>query len=175
MNPGRAHIKGVPHKFAISGCFGVYDFFCNYLKLIKNKPKRFKLDHKQYSAILHMMHGLVKESLLEDGKFEFPYKLGILRLVKRDFTGAVFKDGKLKIYKPCDPTETLKLWQEDDEARVNRYKIYRDQNSYLKFRLIKDPKSYKHQRYYDFRLQDNLQNEFRDKLKNNELHNYYNK
>jgi len=105
------------HK--IKNSLGMKDAYFYYRK---NRPSdnKYALTERQYSSIINEMNYLWTEELINKGKMMFPEGLGGAHIVKNDVSPIIDKNGNLKIRRNVNPSATLKLWFEDDEARQNK-------------------------------------------------------
>lgn len=135
--------------FKINHCLGTHEI---HRIMMKNKWQGIgePVSQKDFHIIIGTVNKLITKYFIEGHTMTLPYNLGKLELIKKK-TYVDFKDGKLKTNKFVNWRETLKLWEEDDEARQDKtlirydlkYQIY---CKYNKFRAI-----FKNKKFYSFK------------------------
>jgi hypothetical protein len=155
----------------IRNSYTIYDYFCNYKKT-RPKEERYRLTHKQYSDIIHMMNRLLIDELFNSGYVDLPYRLGRLTLYKSEVK-LKFVDGRLKIPYLINWNETHSLWYSDPEAYENKTKIYFENKSKYYITFKSDFGSYKNQTYYKLTTNRELKRRVARGAKENILDNFF--
>lgn len=108
-----------PRKHKVKQSSGMKDAFLHYRKT-RPKDNEFVLSEKQYSSIINEMDLLWCDLLLQKGSMVLPEGLGGVKIVKVKSDAYIDSTGKLKITRPVNINETLKLWYEDKESFENK-------------------------------------------------------
>ena len=91
--------------------FGANDFYRYY------KNNGGTLSRLAFGNILKSINLKLADKILEGYSFKMPSRMGILAVTrKKEFVG--FKDGKAITNRPIDYYSTIKLWNENPEAKA---------------------------------------------------------
>lgn len=137
--------KGKPK---VTGSLGVYDI---YKMIRKNKwydIGRALKEHEFYS-IIRTINNYLADEISKGNRITFPYRMGALELRKFE-RGVSIVDGKLKNTYPINWGDTLKLWEEDEEAKRDKI-LLRFENKYVyHIRYDKYDANYNNRIFYEF-------------------------
>ena len=105
----------------VRNSIGVYDIY----KLMRKdgwKGIGHPVTEKDYYAIIRGINRLLAEELALGHSVKFPDEMGTLELRKTK-VGVSLVDGKLKNSYPVDWSNTLLLWERDEEARQKKIRL----------------------------------------------------
>lgn len=108
----------VPRKPKVRNSWGVYDAYKHIRKKGWYDIGRPLKEHEFYS-IVRGVNDLMAEEIVKGNIIKFPHNMGELELRKYKPEVKIV-DGKLKIGYPVNWDKTIKLWYEDEEARINK-------------------------------------------------------
>jgi len=91
-------------------------------KLYKEKSKD-PLDIKEYLDIVHGLNKFIIKKVLEGHTVKLPEGLGELSIIGKEVKPKIDKDGNITGLAP-DWKETIKLWNENPEAKELKTKVY---------------------------------------------------
>lgn len=123
-------------------------------KVLRKNTKYF-LTQTQYSFILKMFNEAIGHELIFNNfNFKMPYRLGNLVILKNKPKIYVDKDDKVINCLPVDWKETLKLWEEDPKAKLEK-KLIRCVNEHFngyvaKFKYDRSNARYANKTVYNF-------------------------
>ena len=143
-------IKGVsePRKHKVTGSLGVYDAYKWYRKH-KPKGKEFILSESQYFAIVRRMNEYLRDLLVASGEIAFPCRMGRLEIKK--YPVIITTEGKkVKTNLPIDWNETLKLWYEDEECKLNKTLVRVNVPELFRIYYNKSRANYNNKSFYQF-------------------------
>jgi hypothetical protein len=106
--------------------FGRIDMYKSYLKSIKGKKEFYNITSKEYSKILDMFNKNISKIIMENSyEFILPRRLGIIRIKKYKQKINLDENGNIinRAFK-VDFKSTLDLWSNDEEAKLNKTKVY---------------------------------------------------
>lgn len=147
------------HK--VTNSYGVYDGY-KYYRKNKPKDKAFILTESQYFSIIRTVNKLLGEELSEGNNITLPDRMGRLEL--RKYQTKIYFDGnKVKTNFPINWCETLKLWDQDEEARKNKTLIKREEKEIYRIYYNKTVANYNNKAFYQFKVN----REVKINLKNN--------
>lgn len=126
------------------------------IKLIFQEFRRNKfygktiVTEQQFYAIIREVNQLLVEQLCQGLIIKIPYGLGSIESFKFNTT-VKFKDGKLKVTRPVDWKETLKLWQSDENCYRNKTLIRREWKTLIKIEWNRLGCRCKNIKYFSFK------------------------
>lgn len=133
----------------------------NWLVRIFNyKHREFgKITTPEFRKIIETASDILIEKLFTTSELKFPYRLGYLCILKVKPT-LKYVDGKLINRRPIIWSETVKLWEEDEEAWKKKLLIRSQlQHSYI-LKYTKIGAVFNNKRFFKFKVNRNLTNEF---------------
>ena len=126
--------------------FGLSDYYSYY------KSNGGTENKKLHSKVIREFHRAIGNLLVtEEYNFKIPKRLGVL-CVKKERNFVSVKDGKLITNLPVNWKDTLKLWEEDSEAKsaktLIRYENYHSNRFSYRFRYLKKKAIFKNKNVY---------------------------
>lgn len=118
----------VPKKPKVRNSWGVYDAYKHIRKKGWYDIGRPLKEHEFYS-IVRGVNDLLAEEIVKGNTIKFPHNMGEIELRKYKSEVKIV-DGKLKIGYPINWDKTIKLWYEDEEARINKT-LLRHESKYI--------------------------------------------
>ena len=154
------------HK--IKSDFGTKDYY-KYYKSIGGK-----LTYKQFSSVIRDFNkGLYGIICSSDYEYKFPNRIGVLTIIKVKNFISTTADGKLKTNLTPDWKTTMKLWDENPEARKNKIVIRhenRQSNRHLfKFIYRKTTANFRNKKIYAFSVNRGLKLFLKDLINANKF------
>lgn len=154
-------------KNAEGKSFGVYDAY----KAIRKKGwldiGRPLKEHEFYTIVRGMNDFLAKK-IAEGSDVVFPYRMGKLEL-RKSKRGVSLCNGKLKITYPVDWKNTLKLWNNDEEAKKSKTLI-RFENDYIyHVRYCKNTAAFENKTFFEFHLNRKIKRALKDNINNGKI------
>ena len=150
-------------KHKITGSQNTISGF-HYYRKIRPKEKEFTLKDKEYLSIIREMNNLVADYLIKNKSIRLPSGFGKLEIVKIENKSWIDSNGKLVTSKVIDIHNTLKLWYEDEEARLNRSLIRFDNEYTFRIKYPQTGRMYQHNRYFSIQFNRNLRCKLRDAI-----------
>lgn len=93
--------------------FGANEYYVYYVK------NGGTLSRRQFGDILKDLNTAIAEKILDGYSFKMPSRMGVLSVTKKkEFVD--FKDGKAVTNRPIDFKTTMKLWDENPEAKEQK-------------------------------------------------------
>jgi hypothetical protein len=137
---------GEQRKHKIISDYGINDYFRHYKANGGNESK------KLYTKVIREFHRAIGTLLAtEEYNFKLPRRLGSL-CVKKEKNFVSVKEGKLITNLPVNWKATLKMWEVDEEAKLNktclRYENYHSNRYSYRFRYLKSKAIYKNKQLY---------------------------
>jgi len=115
---------------------GIYDFFTFYHKKHTTKVNgrvvrdKYFLSKKIYGKVLNDFNEAIRDLIINESfEYKLPYRMGILTIRKHKNTPWINDEGELMNNLPVDWDSTLKLWEEDPEAKEDK-KLVRHYNEH---------------------------------------------
>jgi hypothetical protein len=112
--------------------------------IIAMTPDKFSRKGKRMIGIINAMNKYFANVVLQNKTVRLPHKFGYLTLSRFDNN---VTDGKVPYF--IDWGATKKLWEEDEESRINKTLVRHVVKSNLRM-LLKDS-TYKHHNFYAFK------------------------
>lgn len=136
------------HKIKYS--LGVYDAYRwirtnNWLNIGKSIPT------KDFYKIIRKVNTYIALELITKGYTKLPLQMGELVILKLKPT-IKFKDGKVISSLPVDWDTTLKLWEEDAEAKKNKTLVKKENSVTYKIAYKKAKAKYPNKIFYSFHI-----------------------
>lgn len=163
-----ANIKKVKgnRKHKASNSYGVNDAYAFYL----NNSSRLA-NAAQFRAIIEHVNSKMANYISSGKKVELPLNMGFFEVSKRPASAKII-DGKVTATYAINWNDTLKLWNEDGEARKNKTLI-RDIAPYVfRVRYYKARNSYENQSFVKFKTNRNIKLSLKENIKNNNIDAY---
>ena len=137
-------------KNKVTNSWGVYDYY-KYYRVNRPNLHEYVLDESTYFAIIRKVNKLLVDELCNSGEIEFPYRMGLLKMYKKEKKSYMWKD-KVITTKRVDWDKTLTLWYNDQEAYKNKRVLYSEEKEFPIVQYIKANAIYKNKGYYNFSL-----------------------
>lgn len=123
---------------------------------------------KQVGLIIKSMNQILRDQLLEGKDVILPHRMGRLEL--RKYKASVrMEGGKIVTNLPVDWNKTLKLWEEDEDARGAKQLVRRELREVFLVRYGKFPATYKNKGFYEFFPSKELKRELSARITNGEV------
>lgn len=140
----------VPRKPKVRNSWGVYDAYKHIRKNGWYDIGRPLKEHEFYS-IVRGVNDLMAEEIVKGNIIKFPHNMGELELRKYKPEVKIV-DGKLKIGYPVNWDKTIKLWYEDEEARINKTLLRHEPKYIYHIKYNKYYAMYENQVFYEFEV-----------------------
>mgnify|MGYP004476350905 FL=1 len=140
----------VPRKSRVRNSWGVYDAYKHIRKKGWYDIGRPLKEHEFYS-IVRGVNDLMAEEIVRGNIIKFPHNMGELELRKYKPEVKIV-DGKLKIGYPVNWDKTIKLWYEDEEARINKTLLRHEPKYIYHIKYNKYHAMYENQVFYEFEV-----------------------
>ena len=82
---------------------------------------------------------MAMEYIYKGGEYVFPLRVGSLSIIGLHYTH-FFKDDKLMPVKPVNWNETMKLWEEDEDAKKKNQLVFFTDDYIYKFQYKRHPR-----------------------------------
>jgi hypothetical protein len=134
-------------KYTVRNSYGIADYYKYYKnsEYYTNTP----LSLKEYSKILKAINNSLKESLLSCKDIVLPYYMGNIELRKFD-TYVKLDNNKLRSNRGVDWSKTLKLWYNDNKAKINKTLVKNEAKVIYRIYYNKNKAKYINKMYYEF-------------------------
>ena len=145
----KVHNRG-PQK--VNNSWGVYDYY-KYYRTHRPNEHKYVLYECVYFAIIRKVNKYLAEEFCKKGEIVFPHKMGRLAVKLKPVRTWIDDTGKVVTTRLVDWDKTWDLWYENEEARKNKYLVYRQENKNVASIVYdKHAAVYKNKYYYDFRV-----------------------
>lgn len=158
---------GERRHFKISHSWGVYDAYKAIRKQGWMDIGRC-ITEKQFYAIIRRLNEEIALQILQGRTVNLPKRLGQIEVSKMENITEM-KDGKLRIRRPIDWNGTLRLWEEDAEAKKQKVLVRFNSKYTYKFRYSKFKATYDNKVFYCFTPMRELKLRLKEKINNKEL------
>jgi len=140
----------------------------------KTKPdfKEFVLKDVEYLSIIREMNLLLLEELFENKFFNLPCGMGKIIIVKKKTRSWFDKNDKFSSNKKIDMHSTVRLWYEDEEARINKTLVRFDNEYLFKLKYVKTKPNYKNSTYYTINFCRSLKKKLSEIILNSDFDAY---
>lgn len=147
--------------------FGVYDAY-KHIRRNKWYDIGRPLKEHEFYSIIRSVNNLLAEELSGGKEVVFPYKMGKLEL-KKSKRGVSIVEGKLKITYPVNWKETMKLWEQDEDSRINK-RLIRFENEYIyHIRYCRATAIFENKSFFEFHLNRNIKRALKDNINNGKI------
>lgn len=153
------------HK--VTNSVGVYSA---YKWIRKNKWLNINkaLTEHEFYSIIRSINNYLAEELIRGNEIKFPHRMGILEI--RKYKAKIeYSNGVIKNNLPIDWDSTLKLWYEDEESFKNKVLIKLRERGIFKVLYNKSRANYINQSFYEFKINRDLKQRLKRKIKNNDI------
>lgn len=150
---------------SIKNCYGCSDI---YKYLISNGMLDKSIKLSDFSRSINIVNELISYTILRGIKVELPYKMGTLELVKRK-AEATFDGNDTKNNFPINWNETIKYWEEDEDARKNKKLIKYISPDIFKIKYSTRNAKFKNKTFYQFRTNRSLKLRMKELVDNDKL------
>lgn len=151
----------------VRNSWGVYDAY----KLIR-KNGWYNIDRplkeKEFYGIIREINKLLAVEIANGNEVKFPHGMGKLELRKMK-RGVFLLEGKLVNTYPINWEDTLRLWYEDKEARVNKTLIRREEEYVYHVKYTKYDATYENQCFYEFTLNRFIKMALKENIKKGKI------
>lgn len=154
-------------KHKVSNSYGIHDCYKYYKK---HRKYKYSITESLYSKIIKEYAELIIIELLKGKEVKLPSNLGSLEI--RKYPTYVKFDGKLKTNLPIDWNRTIKLWEEDKQAHINKTLIRIETKEIYKVYYNRNKAKYKNKCFYQLNINRELKNKIKEKVNNGELNAY---
>ena len=144
------HDRTIPRNVKVTNSWGVYDAYKVIRKHQWYDIGRPLKEHEFYS-IVRGVNDLMAKEIVNGNIIKFPYNMGELELRKYKPEVRIV-DGKLKIGYPVNWDKTIKLWYEDEEARINKTLLRHEPKYIYHIKYNKYHAMYENQVFYEFEV-----------------------
>lgn len=154
-------------QITITGSYGLLQAYPDYKKLI-SKNSNYKISSQQFSQIINAIHGLFIQNLINGEDVKLPQNMGTLE-VRKKISNVQIKEGKIKINYPVDWQATLKLWYEDEEARLNKTVVRVESKEVFRVFYNRTTAKYTNKAFYQFKTARSLKLKLKQTIKEGDL------
>ena len=154
-------------QISITGSYGLLQAYPDYKKLI-GKNSNYKISSQQFSQIINAIHGLFVQNLINGEDVKLPQNMGTLE-VRKKISNVQIKEGKIKINYPVDWQATLKLWYEDEEARLNKTVVRVESKEVFRVFYNRTTAKYNNKSFYQFNTARSLKLRLKQTIKEGDL------
>lgn len=154
-------------KSVITNSYNTQDFYLYYRKEL-NKLGKTPLDNSTFRKIIKEMHLEIRERLADGEIIELPYGAGEFVVTSYE-PKAYLKDNKLKSNYRIDWNNTLKLWNNDEEAKKNKILLRILDKNIFSVRFFRNHCNYKNAEYIKFRTGRRFKLFLRDRVKSDNI------
>ena len=151
----------------ITNSYNTQDFYNYYKKELSKKNKK-ALDNKTFRKIINEMHYELRERIADGEIIELPYGAGEFVVTSYE-PKAYLKDNKLKSNYRIDWNNTLKLWNNDEEAKKNKTLLRILDKNVFSVRFFRNHCNYKNAEYIKFRTGRRFKLFLRDRVKSDNI------
>lgn len=108
------------------------------------------IKEKEFSSIVKKVNERIAQSILEGDLVRLPCSMGTIIPIQKEAM-YVNKKGKVVICKPVDWKATLALWEEDEEAKKENFKVRHDVDTVYRIIYNKKGANYRNKFYIQFK------------------------
>lgn len=149
-----------------------YKYYIN--ENCESKESLFYIDKKTYTSFLKSFFDeFVDAMIYENKEFNLPYRTGLMCIRKYQQKVKIV-DGKVINKLPVDYNATLKLWEEDPEAKEKKQLVRHLNKNRMLYRFVvyKSKARFKNKEYYWFKPTRTNKLKLKDAIKNNMIEVY---
>lgn len=138
---------------------GFYDTRDIYRIVRGTSLRGLGIKEKEFSAIVTAINERIAKAILDGDLVALPCSMGEIVPVQREalYTN---KDGKLIVRKPVDWKATMKLWNEDGEAKKDNLRVRHDVDNIYRIIHSKKGANFRNKYYIKFKPIKSLRMEF---------------
>lgn len=151
-------------KHKVSGSLGIYDGF-KFYRRTRPKEHKYVLTESQYFSITRRINDLLAINLINGIDVKFPLRMGGLEIRKNERKVRIDNNGKVITNLPIDWNETLKLWNEDEEAFKNKTLVKVDEKEIFKVYYNRGLANYPNKSFYEFEVNRDLKKRLKQSIK----------
>lgn len=161
-------------EFKIRNCWGIYQAYKHIRKNGWYDIGRPLKQHEFYSVI-RSINNLLSKEIANGSVVTFPHKMGRLELQKYYVKVWIDDKGKLHNTYPVNWYDTLKLWYEDEEARIKKILVRNEYPWIYHVKYRKKRATYENKQFYQFCLNTFIKRELRKNIKQGKVDTMYGK
>jgi len=155
------NMKGAYQSPKYISRFGTKDYFKSY------KENRGTVSRGAFFRIMRKMNKAVVEEILETGEeYNLPHGIGTIYFIKKK-NKAIVVDGKVILTAPVDWHSTMKLWEDNEEARDKKV-LVRHSNmhtSRYSFRIRCTRMKIKNKKFFKFTIMRSFKRAYAQRIK----------
>ena len=136
-------------KGRVSNSYGVYDYF-KFYRRNREKGSKWAISEKNYYALLRQVNQILATELIEKGKLELPYKMGVVEYRKLPYNVHQNKSGRYVSNAKVNWDKTFELWYNDEQAYKDKILIKHETDGIAKNLYIKNKADYPNKCFYTF-------------------------
>lgn len=144
----------------------------HYYRKIRPQKKEFVLTDIQYLSIIRDMNLLIVDELISNKSVKLPCGFGRIEVFKYETTSWIDSNGRLKTNRPIDMNSTVKLWYEDEEARLNRSIVRYDSDFIFRLKYPLKGRKNKYGTYFAIQFNRDLRKKLSEAIKSGEYDTY---
>lgn len=122
--------------------------------IYRRVKKNIKITPALFGKIIKTVNSLLAERIVNGLEVNLPSQMGKIELRKFK-TKVKIEDGKIITNKPINWKETLKLWEEDEESKINKTLVRHDTDFVYRTVYRVDTANYTNKNFYKFSLSRN--------------------
>lgn len=161
-----------PRVHRVRNSVGIYSGFKYYRK---NRPKdhKYVLTESQYFSITRRVNDILANMLISGEDVQFPHMMGRLEIRKNDRKVKIGANGEVITNLPIDWDKTLRLWYEDDEARLAKTLVRVEEREIFKVYYNRGKANYNNKSYYEFSVNRDLKKRLKQRIKEGKIEAMY--
>ena len=136
-----------PRKHSIKGACKIRDLYTE-LKHDKSLPQ---IDLHTFRCLIRTMGKNLSQLILDGHIIQLPLQMGKICVYQKDYT-LKFVNGKVKHNYKVDWGNTIKLWEDDEEARRDKTILYHAEDKMLLVKYYKHFAKFKNKKFFTFRV-----------------------
>lgn len=144
-----SRISGHRGKGRVSNSYGVYDYYKFYRKN-REKGPRWSITEGEYYALIRQVNQILATELIEKGRLELPFKMGLVEYRKVPRTVYQDKDGHYKSNVKINWDKTFELWYNDEQAYKDKTIVKYDTEDIAKNLYVKTKADFPNKWFYTF-------------------------
>lgn len=131
------------------------------------------IKEKEFCSIVNNINNRIADTILQGDLVELPCSMGTIIPIEQE-TMYMNKHGKLVISRPTDWKATIKLWEEDPQAKADNIRIKHDVDKRFKIIYSKKEARFRNQYYVRFKPIKSLREKFINRAVEGEISCYTN-
>lgn len=127
------------------------------------------VDYKAWRKITTALASVMADDVLNGLIVTLPRKMGLISLRRKPRVVKIGEDGKPKVNTPVDWGATVKLWSEDEDARLRKVMVHHDSRNVYSIMYTKEGSAFLYDNRVSFKPVRTLKLRLKERLKDGEL------